>query len=44
MRWLITIALIVIGGIMVLACIACIGFYVIIKAWENIFNDQSRGQ
>lgn len=41
MRWLITIALIVIGGIMVLACI---GFYVIIKAWENIFNDQSRGQ
>ena len=43
MRWLITIVLIVIviGGIMVLACL---GLYANIKAWENIFNDQSRGQ
>lgn len=41
MRWLITIVLIVIGGIMVLTCL---GLYAIIKAWENIFNDQNRGQ
>lgn len=40
MMWLIIIVLVVVGGILALECL---GLYVIIKAWENIFNDRNRG-